>query len=196
MPHALAVDDDPNFLSALADLIESQGFTVRVATTLKDARGLIGHRAPDLALVDLYLPDGNGIDLLPDLGSGATAKIVLMTGHADVDSAVEALRLGASDYLTKPLDIGRLKGLLADFAEHPPLSPAGSPEPPAVKEGPSGLMLGESPPMQALYEMLTRVAPTDASVLVIGESGTGKDLAAQTVHLLSRRAKASFLPLN
>ena len=196
MPHALAVDDDPNFLSALADLIESQGFTIRVATTLRDARGLIAHRAPDLALVDLYLPDGNGIDLLPDLGSGATAKIILMTGHADVDSAVQALRLGASDYLTKPLDIGRLKGLLAELTEVPQVSPEGSPEPAAAKEGPSGLMIGESAPMQALYEMLSRVAPTDASVLVIGESGTGKDLAAQTVHLLSRRAKASFLPLN
>jgi DNA-binding NtrC family response regulator len=195
MPHVLAVDDDPNFLSALADLIESQGYTIRVATTLKDARAMIGHRPPDLALVDLYLPDGNGIDLLAALGSGATAKIILMTGHADVDSAVQALRLGASDYLTKPLDIGRLKGLLADLAELPPPSPE-SPKTAATKEGPSGLMIGESAPMHSLYEMLTRVAPTDASVLVIGESGTGKDLAAQTVHLLSRRSKASFLPLN
>jgi two-component system response regulator AtoC len=201
MPHALAVDDDPNFLSALADLIESQGFTIRVATTLKDARGLIGHRAPDLALVDLFLPDGSGMDLIPDLVSSATAKIILMTGHADVDSAVQALRQGASDYLTKPLDIGRLKGLLAELIEAPQVAPEGPPEPAAAKaapskEGPSGLMIGESAPMQALYEMLSRVAPTDASVLVIGESGTGKDLAAQTVHLLSRRAKASFLPLN
>ncbi len=202
MPHALAVDDDPNFLSALADLIESQGYTIRVATTLKDARGLIGHRAPDLALIDLYLPDGKGIDLLPALGSGAAAKIILMTGHADVETAVQALRLGASDYLTKPLDIGRLKGILADLAEEsaPAAVPEGAPEPaaapPAAQQGPAGLMIGESAPMQALYEMLDRVAPTDASVLVIGESGTGKDLAAQTVHLLSRRAKASFLPLN
>ncbi|HEX6903056.1 MAG TPA: sigma-54 dependent transcriptional regulator [Thermoanaerobaculia bacterium] len=201
MPHALAVDDDPNFLSALADLIESQGYTIRVATTLRDARGLIGHRAPDLALVDLYLPDGKGIDLLPALGSGAAAKVILMTGHADVETAVQALRLGASDYLTKPLDIGRLKGILADLAEQPaPAAPEGEPgpeaAPPEARQGPAGLMIGESPPMQALYEMLNRVAPTDASVLVIGESGTGKDLAAQTVHLLSRRAKASFLPLN
>jgi two-component system response regulator AtoC len=203
MPHALAVDDDPNFLSALADLIESQGFTIRVATTLRDARAMIGHRVPDLALVDLYLPDGKGIDLLSSLESGAATKIILMTGHADVDSAVEALRLGASDYLTKPLDIGRLKGLLAEWAELPqlPLSAPGASAPAATvapaKASPSaGLMLGESEPMQALYEMLARVAPTDASVLVVGESGTGKDLAAQTVHLLSRRAKASFLPLN
>jgi two-component system, NtrC family, response regulator AtoC len=200
MPHVLAVDDDPNFLSALADLIESQGYTIRVATTLRDARGLIGHRAPDLALIDLYLPDGKGIDLLPALGSGDAAKVILMTGHADVETAVQALRLGASDYLTKPLDIGRLKGILADLAEQPaPTAPEGAPEAaasPETKQGPAGLMIGESPPMQALYEMLNRVAPTDASVLVIGESGTGKDLAAQTVHLLSRRANASFLPLN
>jgi two-component system response regulator AtoC len=197
MPHALAVDDDPNFLSALAELIEGQGFTTNTATTLRDARTQVSHKTPDVALVDLYLPDGSGIDLLKDLELGTSTEVVLMTGHADVESAVQALRLGASDYLTKPLDIGRLKNILANVAS---VQPSLSMAVPAAEEkqevGRLGLLLGASEPMQGLYEMLNRVAPTDATVFLIGESGTGKDLAAQTLHHLSRRSKGAFLPLN
>src|SRR5215212_2581885 len=127
MPHALAVDDDPNFLSALAELIEQQGFTTNVATTLRDARTQVSNRVPDVALVDLYLPDGKGIDLLKDLEPG-TSEVVLMTGHADVESAVQALRLGASDYLTKPLDIGRLKSILANVASVQPSPTVSTPQ--------------------------------------------------------------------
>ncbi|HEY2291789.1 MAG TPA: sigma-54 dependent transcriptional regulator [Thermoanaerobaculia bacterium] len=197
MPHILAVDDDPNFLSALAELVEGQGFTTQTAGTLRDARVLIGQRVPDIALIDLYLPDGKSVELLTNLELGAATKVVFMTGHADVESAVQALRLGASDYLTKPLDIGRLKNLLADLvsvqqAEAPDAEPVSVPQ----EIGRLGLLLGASPPMQELYGMINRVAPTDASVLLVGESGTGKDLAAQTIHLLSRRSKAPFLPLN
>jgi two-component system, NtrC family, response regulator HydG len=197
MPHVLAVDDDPNFLSALAELVEGEGFTTQTAGTLRDARVLIGQRVPDIALIDLYLPDGKSVDLLTNLELGVATKVVFMTGHADVESAVEALRLGASDYLTKPLDIGRLRNLLADLVtiqreESPDAEPVSVPQ----EIGRLGLLLGASPPMQELYVMINRVAPTDASVLLIGESGTGKDLAAQTVHLLSRRSKAPFLPLN
>ncbi|HYG64224.1 MAG TPA: sigma-54 dependent transcriptional regulator [Thermoanaerobaculia bacterium] len=199
MPHALAVDDDPNFLSALAELIEGQGFTTNTALNLRDARAQVSHRTPDVALVDLYLPDGSGIDLLKDLELGTGTEVVLMTGHADVESAVQALRLGASDYLTKPLDIGRLKSILANVASlQQPSTTAMAPPPEAPEAGQQrlGLLLGASATMQSLYEMLTRVAPTDATVFLIGESGTGKDLAAQTLHQLSRRTKAPFLPLN
>src|SRR5215470_2004050 len=166
MPHALAVDDDPNFLSALAELIEGQGFTTNTASNLRDARAQVSHRTPDVALVDLYLPDGNGIDLLKDLEVGTSTEVVLMTGHADVESAVQALRLGASDYLTKPLDIGRLKNILANVASvQPAAADAAAPAVgDAVVEQPQetgrlGLLLGASEPMLALYEMLNRVAP-------------------------------------
>jgi len=199
MPHALAVDDDPNFLSALAELIEGQGFTTNTASTLRDARTQVHHKTPDVALVDLYLPDGLGIDLIKDLEAGNSTEVVLMTGHADVESAVQALRLGASDYLTKPLDIGRLKSILADVASvQPGLTMVGAEtaEEAGEEVGRLGLLLGASPPMQSLYEMMTRVAPTDATVFLVGESGSGKDMAAQTLHHLSRRAKAPFLPLN
>ena len=196
MPHALAVDDDPNFLSALAELIEGQGFTTNTACTLRDARAQVSHRTPDVALIDLYLPDGSGIELLKDLEIGTSTEVVLMTGHADVESAVQALRLGASDYLTKPLDIGRLKSILANVASIQPAPSAATPQEQTQEGDRLGLLLGASQPMQAVYEMITRVAPTDASVFFIGESGTGKDLAAQTLHIISKRSKAPFMPLN
>jgi two-component system response regulator AtoC len=196
MPHALAVDDDPNFLSALAELIEGQGFTTNTACTLRDARAQVSHRTPDVALVDLYLPDGSGIELLKDLDTGSATEVVLMTGHADVESAVQALRLGASDYLTKPLDIGRLKSILANVASIQPTPSVAAPQEQTQESDRLGLLLGASGPMQAVYEMITRVAPTDASVFFIGESGTGKDLAAQTLHIISKRSKAPFMPLN
>ncbi|HWN40624.1 MAG TPA: sigma-54 dependent transcriptional regulator [Thermoanaerobaculia bacterium] len=196
MPHALAVDDDPNFLSALAELIEGQGFTTNTACTLRDARAQVSHRTPDVALIDLYLPDGSGIELLKDLEIGSSTEVVLMTGHADVESAVQALRLGASDYLTKPLDIGRLKSILANVASIQPALIVGTQQEQPQEGDRLGLLLGASQPMQAVYEMITRVAPTDASVFFIGESGTGKDLAAQTLHIISKRSKAPFMPLN
>ncbi len=199
MPHALAVDDDPNFLSALAELIEAQGFTTNIATNLRDARTQVSHRTPDVALIDLYLPDGRGTELLKDLDRDRPTEVVLMTGHADVESAVQALRLGASDYLTKPLDISRLKAILANVASARPAaapSATAAAQPQERESDRLELLLGASPPMHAVYEMMTRVAPTDATVFFVGESGTGKDLAAQSLHLLSRRVRAPFLPLN
>jgi two-component system response regulator AtoC len=114
--------------------------------------------------VDLYLPDGSGIDLLKDLELGSTTEVVLMTGHADVESAVQALRLGASDYLTKPLDIGRLKSILANVAsvQQPQQASAAPVQGEAQESDRLGLLLGASPSMQAVYEMLTRVARSKA----------------------------------
>ncbi len=196
MPHALAVDDDPNFLLALAELIEGQGFTVNTATTLRDARQRLSRQTPDIVLVDLYLPDGNGIELLKDFDAVRPAQVVLMTGHADLESAVQALRLGASDYLTKPLDIGRLKGILSQVANDHTEPQVVATEIPSAAVGQLGLLIGDSTAMREVYSLLARVAPTDATVFVIGESGTGKDLAAQTLHMLSARSRGPFLPLN
>ena len=197
MPHALAVDDDANFLNALAELIEAQGFTTTTATTIHDARERLLHTRPDVALIDLRLPDGSGLELLRELERSNTSEVIVMTGHADVDSAVEALRVGATDYLTKPLDVVRLKEILAAVAHNQlGFTDAASPLEEARENGRLGLLLGASEEMFEVYRQLVRVAPTDATVLVVGESGTGKDLASQTLHLLSGRAEAPFLPLN
>ena len=197
MPHALAVDDDPNFLNALAELIEGQGFTTNTASTLRDARERLLHTRPDIALIDLRLPDGSGMELLRELESLNTTEVIVITGHADVDSAVEALRIGATDYLTKPLDIARLKEILANVAgDELSLPGAQAPMEEAREHKRLGLLLGASPQMFEIYEQMSRVARTDATAFFIGESGTGKDLASQTLHLLSRRKEKPFLPLN
>ena len=197
MPHALAVDDDPNFLNALAELIEGQGFTTNTATTLRDARERLLHTRPDIALIDLRLPDGSGMELLRELEALNTTEVIVITGHADVDSAVEALRIGATDYLTKPLDIARLKEILANVArDELSLPDAHTPVEEAREQKRLGLLLGASQAMFDIYEQMSRVARTDATVFFIGESGTGKDLASQTLHMLSRRKNEPFLPLN
>src|SRR6266481_3939964 len=147
MLHALVVDDDPAILMALAELVEREGFTTSVASNVDDARSLIASKNPEVVLTDLILPDGSGIDLMKDLDS--TAQVVLITGHASVDTAVEALRLGASDYLTKPVDIARLKTVLANIARTRQLKEEiGSLRTELRKLGRFGMLIGASAPMQ------------------------------------------------
>ena len=102
-PHALVVDDDPDFQAAMQDLVRTEGFSVGAATSLAQARELLAERPPDLVLVDLSLPDGSGLDMLRDSDGRPSMAVVVITGHATVGSAVEALRAGATDYLTKPV---------------------------------------------------------------------------------------------
>jgi len=122
---------------------------------------------------------------------------VMITGHASVESAVEALRLGATDYMVKPVDVERLKAILRRVPRTGELrQEIGELREELRKLGRFGHILGSSTVMQKLYDALGRVAPTSATVLITGESGTGKELAAQTIHDLSRRKKSPFLPLN
>src|SRR5439155_872234 len=197
MADALLVDDDVSFQAALAELVRAEGFSVETAASLDEARTYLREHTPDLALVALRLPDGSGLGLLREIDSQVATEIVLITGNATVDSAVEALRSGASDYLTKPVDIPRLKSVLANVVRRRELRE----EIEALRGtlrtlGHFGPLIGSSPAMQAVYDMIARVAPTEATVLVQGESGTGKELVAQTVHQLSRRRKGPFVALN
>jgi DNA-binding NtrC family response regulator len=199
MPRALAVDDDPNFLSALEELCQKAGFETTTVTSLEAAKKRFSENIPDVVLMDLVLPDGSGFELLRDLDqAAASTEVVLITGHASIDSAVEALRLGVTDFLIKPIDVERLRGILVEIAR----SRESRTQIEAVEEevrefGRFGnLLFGSSPAMQRVYRLISRVAPTSATVLVTGESGTGKELAAQTIHELSRRARNPYLPLN
>src|SRR5437870_6902470 len=197
MADALLVDDDVSFQAALAELVRAEGFSVETAASLGEARTYLSEHMPDLALVDLKLPDGSGLELLRESDSQVTTEIVLITGHATVDSAVEALRSGASDYLTKPVDIPRLKSVLANVVRRRELREEIESLRGTLRSlGHFGPLIGASPAMQAGYDMIARVAPTDATVLVQGASGTGKELAAQTLHQLSRRRKQRFVALN
>jgi two-component system response regulator AtoC len=197
VPHALIVDDDANFLMPLAELVEREGFTTSVASTLEDARSLMRSKPPDLVLVDLFLTDGTGLELLGELQSDGATEVVLITAHASVDTAVEALRKGASDYLTKPVDVPRLKTVLANTRRaHALREEVDTLRAELRKLGRFGSLVGISPPMQRVYDLLGRVAPTDATVLLVGESGTGKEVVAETLHALSRRRQGPFLPVD
>ncbi|NNE08716.1 MAG: sigma-54-dependent Fis family transcriptional regulator [Gemmatimonadetes bacterium] len=193
---ALVVEDDRASREGLAKLVEREDFTVDTCENLAGARAALETRVPDVILTDLELPDGQGTDLLAE-ETAASSEIVLITGNATVDSVIEALRAGATDYLTKPIDTARLRTLLAGVRRTRELqNEVKSLRTELRNLGRFGPMIGSSPPMQAVYDMIERVAPTDAAVLVFGESGTGKELAAQTVHQLSRRAGAEFVAIN
>ena len=197
MSHALVVDDDVNAASTLSELVANEGFTTSTANSLQEARRQMAIRRPDVVLLDLVLPDGSGMDLIQDVESRATTEIVLITGHPSLDSSIEALRLGAADYLVKPINIDQLHGILSRVARPADLKTEISNLRGELRTlGRFGKMLGVSPVMQRVYDLIARVAPTAATVLITGESGTGKEMVAQTVHQLSRRKKQPFLAVN
>jgi two-component system response regulator AtoC len=197
MPHVLLVDDDPEQLEWLSEFVKGEGFTVAKATSLRTARIQLTQMRPDVLLTDLQLPDGNGVELVDDLEQREATEVVMITGHATVESAVNALRAGATDYLVKPVEIERLRSILQRVpGTHELRAEIGDLRQELRGLGRFGHMIGSSPVMQKLYDQLNRVSPTSATVLLIGESGTGKELAAQTIHDLSRRKKRPFLPLN
>jgi len=196
-PRALIVDDDEGFLLGLAELVRREGFAVASAGSLKQAREEIAATPPDILLVDLRLPDGSGLDLLDGLDPSTAPEVVLITGSASVETAVDALRRGAIDYLTKPVDFARIKMALANVTRTLEMKgEIGTLRKELRKLGRFGPMIGASLPMQAVYDLIGRVARTEASVLIAGETGTGKDLVALTIHSLSRRSKEAFLPVN
>jgi two-component system response regulator AtoC len=198
MLHALVVDDDKNSQRALATLVAEEGFASETAGSLREARGRVLAQPPDVVLLDLILPDGTGFDLIQDLKEQTDrAEIVVITGHASVSTAVEALRCGACDYLTKPVDAARLRTMLGNLARTLDLRPKISELRRQVRQvGRFGPLVGSSPAMQQVYDHVGLVAPSTASVLVTGESGTGKELVAQTVHELSRRKGKPYLVVN
>ncbi|CAB3631852.1 sigma-54 dependent transcriptional regulator [Achromobacter sp. SIMBA_011] len=192
MPHLLIVDDDDAIRETLAELGRDNGFTVALAASVKDALIQLERQSPDLVLTDVRLPGGSGMDIFKSVAT-ASAEVVVMTGHGTVDNAVQALRLGATDYLVKPICMERLNGILARI-----MANAGGELPgrPFEEPGRFGKMYGASAPMRELYRQIGRVAPTDVTVLLVGESGTGKELAAHAVHELSARRQRPFIAVN
>lgn len=197
MPHVLIVDDDDDTLTLMENLVSQEGLSVSTANSLNEAQQKISHKKPDLALIDLILPDGKGIDLIQKFEAPSTTEIVLMTGHPSLETSIQALRLGASDYLIKPINVKHVKSILSRIAHPTELKgEINNLREELRKLGRYGHLLGSSPTMQKLYDQISRVAPTSATVLITGESGTGKELVAQTLHDMSRRRKQMFLPVN
>jgi DNA-binding NtrC family response regulator len=195
-PRALIVDDDAEIAKVLTELVEREGFAVTCASTLAQAREAIATTVPDIVLVDIHLPDGSGLDLLEGLGPSAP-EVVLITGQASVDTAVDALRRGAADYLTKPVDFPRLKMVLGNVARTLEMKQEiGALRTELRRLGRFGALIGASPPMQKVYDLIGRVARTDAGILLTGETGTGKEVVAQTIHALSRRSHKPFVPVD
>jgi len=197
VPRALIVDDDPEIREGLAEVVGLEGFETTTAASLSEARQRLAKTRPDVVLADLMLPDGKGLDLLEAVEDGPRPQVVLITGNATVETAVEALRTGARDYLTKPVDVPRLKAILANVSRTLAMQEEiGTLRGQLRQLGRFGPMIGNSAPMQRVYDLIARVAPTEAGVLVVGESGTGKELVAQTLHELGSRRKGPFLPVN
>ena len=193
----LIVEDDVHLRTALALLAEREGFSALEVTTLEEARKALAQTRIDAVLVDLTLPDGDGLALIGDANAVGHPEYIVLTGDCTAETAVDALKRGALDYLTKPLDRGRLVSVLANLRRTRMLKTDVSGLRDHLRElGHFGALGGRSEPMQRVYALIQRVAETEASVFVTGESGTGKELVAETIHNLSRRRARPFLAVN
>lgn len=197
MTRILLVDDEAPIRRAVRRFLEHHGFEVGVGENLAEARALAAADPYDLQLVDLRLPDGEGIELLPEFSRTPT---VIMTSYASVPSAVNAMKEGAADYIAKPFDhdalLLTLRAALRARAERDRPAPETADEGTDPSPRPGLGLVGESAPMQQLRDQIRRVAMTHSTVLLRGESGTGKELAARALHELSPRASGPFVAVN
>lgn len=191
MAQVLLVDDEPDFVAAARELLRLHDHEVESVETLEGARSMLARMSPDVLLLDLMLPDGNGLELLEDFSDSDLKRVVLITGHPGIKSHIRALSGPSVSYLTKPIDGRDLITLVADLQS---VGAAESPSPPRPVPR-FGLLVGESPKMQALYEEIERVARSDSPILVVGETGTGKELVAEALHRLSGRG-GDFVAVN
>jgi DNA-binding NtrC family response regulator len=192
MPHLLVVDDDDAVRSTLAEIAKDSGYTVSQASSIKNAIIEWERHVPDLVFLDVRLPEGSGMDLFEKVPIDRT-EVIVISGYGTMDSVIEALRLGAADYLVKPIGMDRLERILARFSDATSGIEQGKP---FKEEGRLGKMVGSCEAMRQLYDQITRVAPTNLSTLLVGESGTGKELAAHAVHQLSTRRDKPFIVVN
>ena len=187
----LIVEDDITFSLMLTTWLGKKGFVVRSSSSVSDAKRRLGEEAFDLVISDLRLPDSDGIDLLKWLkNTHPSLPLIMMTSYAEIQTAVQAMKLGAADYIAKPPD--ELLGKIRELAHVEEKAPARVPVPSA----PDLYIEGQSQAARQLYEHVRLVAPTDMSVLVTGASGTGKEYIARRIHEQSNRSKAPFVAVD
>ena len=194
----LIVEDDAGTRRGLAESIESLGGDPRSVGTVAEAEKALEEFTPHIILVDINLPDGDGLEVLrkareahPDLDA------VVITGSASIDHAIEALRAGATDYLLKPIRPAQLQVVFQRIAERRRIELELDTVRSALQEvGRLGDMVGRSEAMQKVFELMRRVARSEAPVLITGPSGSGKEVAARTIHRLSRRGGKPFVAFN
>lgn len=189
----LIVEDDITFSLMLTTWLGKKGFVVRSSSSVSDAKRRLGEEAFDLVISDLRLPDSDGIDLLKWLKSThPSLPLIMMTSYAEIQTAVQAMKLGAADYIAKPLNPDELLGKIKELVCVEEKAPARAPVPSA----PDLYIEGQSQAARQLYEHVRLVAPTDMSVLVTGASGTGKEYIARRIHEQSNRSKAPFVAVD
>lgn len=192
----LVVDDHARARESVADVLRQVGYHVECLASAIEALKLLQRESFDVVITDLQMPGMNGLDFIRQLEARRHgAQILMVTAHASVASAVEAMRHGAFDYIEKPFDIVKLEQLVARAVERGRMLD-GSAAISAASSSDSVALIGDSQPMQALRSRLAQVARTSETVLIVGESGTGKELVARSVHALSDRAAAPLVSLN
>lgn len=192
-PQIMVVDDEADIRSLLQEILSDEGYEVRVAADAEEARQLYAEQAPDLILLDIWMPGTDGISLLKEwVGRGLKSAVVMMSGHGTVDAAMEATRLGAFDFIEKPLSLSKLlRSVQRGLDEGRP-----SRETAAMQLASSVLMpIGKSETMRNLRQQILKVAPHDTPVMLLGESGAGREAFARYLHSVSDRSKGPFVSL-
>jgi len=190
MPTALIVDEDIDSLLALAEVFREHGYQTETAQELTRARDILLKKMPEVALLDETVGGEASLDVLEQVDLAPVMEIYLMSSERSVHSASRAMRAGVSDYFDKPVDTEQLGRDLAELSRE-----LGGEEPDVSKSG-RGLLVGESSPMQRMYRMIRKCAPSEASILITGESGVGKELVARTIHELSQRRSETLVSVN
>jgi len=194
----LVVDDEPALREVLSLRIADWGHDVRTAEDIPEAEREIDQQPPDIVLCDIMLPGGSGLDLLKRIKAyDERLPVVMITAHGDVDKAVEAMKAGAADFLTKPLDYVMLQALLeAEASELRQRRESQSIDAHLSKQKDISGLVGQSRPMRELKKVIETLASSDASAILTGESGTGKEVVARAVHALSTRRDKPFVAIN
>lgn len=194
----LVVDDEEHLQELLRTELSDRGHEVTVCSNGQAAMRVLQNGSFDAAILDLKMPGMSGIELLQHLKQiSPDTEAVIQTGYSTQETAIEALRLGAFDYITKPCKLAEIEAILGRIAEKRELTNKAIALQTRVQaaEGPS-VLIGRSPAMQAVHRLIATVAPTDSTVLILGETGTGKELVARTIFEKSLRAEMPFVPVN
>ena len=194
----LVVDDDATMREVLKMRLGQWGLQVLLASDAQEATSLIESQHPDMVISDVIMPEISGLELLRILiGEDAHRPVILITAHGSVDMAVEAIKVGAQDFLTKPLDYSKLKSLVGAAQREIQLRQGSLRLDSELEQGLRfGSFVGRSKAIRQVYKLIKDVAGTDASVLITGESGTGKELVAKSIHERSLRAQGPLIAVN
>ena len=194
----LIVDDEQSLVDFLSVLCAGEGLTVATAYSVGEARERLAESTPDLVLCDMMMPDGNGLDLLREIREAdLPSSVVLMTAYTSTKSAIEAMKLGAYDYVPKPFDVDELKAVIERALEKSRLYEENVYLRRELEQRYGfGNIIGRSSRMRTIFGLIERVARTSSTVLIQGESGTGKELIARAIHFSSPRAGQRFLSVN